>query len=91
MRADEINLLGGCALQDEQGRVAEIGSIIEDPRRQMRKEEHHAICTPVDAWHQNWPGWREVMVAQLKAEMKRDEMNFLLRKSVKAPKEKSRK
>jgi hypothetical protein len=51
MRADEIDLLGEycCALQDEQGRAAEFGSIIEDPRRQMRKEEHHARCTPVDA------------------------------------------
>jgi hypothetical protein len=32
MRADEIDLLGEycCALQDEQGRAAEFGSIIED-------------------------------------------------------------
>lgn len=50
MRADEIDPLGGCCvLQDEQGRAAEFGSIIEDPRRQMRKKEHHARCTPVDA------------------------------------------
>lgn len=51
MRVDEIDPLGECccALQDEQGRAAEFGSVIEDPRRQMRKDEHHARCTPVDA------------------------------------------